>query len=162
MTESLVDRLNASSGFETFTAGDGKPSLRPNTRLMKEAADRIANLERALNVSTGRRAAGASRAATMTEATMGDGLNRHVKLTDGTIWPLDTPDPDRGTIEWKLRYSPDTITKADHMHAASILATWARLTDSQTPLDPIIKQIREIRRITKPPADTADRGDGDA
>ena len=67
MTESLVDRLNASSGFETFTAGDGKPSLRPNTRLMKEAADRIANLERALNVSTGRRAAGASRAATMTD-----------------------------------------------------------------------------------------------
>ena len=48
MTESLVTRLNASSGFETFMASDGFPSLRADTRLMKEAADRIANLERAL------------------------------------------------------------------------------------------------------------------
>ena len=72
---------------------------------------------------------------------------RHIKLADGTIWPLDLTDDDSDTIAWKLRYAPNRITKADQSVAAGILSVWALIVDPSAPLDPTIKHIREIRMI---------------
>jgi len=49
-TRGLVARLRDSDGFRTFTAGDGHPSICADTDLMREAADRIEELERVLSL----------------------------------------------------------------------------------------------------------------
>jgi tetrahydromethanopterin S-methyltransferase subunit G len=41
----LVDRLRSSDGFRTFKASDGIPAIATDTDLIREAADRIEELE---------------------------------------------------------------------------------------------------------------------
>ncbi len=70
---------------------------------------------------------------------------RFLKLDDGTVWPEDV----EGSIQWKLRYAPDTMSRGDQLVAASVLAVWAELTNPMEPLEPKIQRIREIRRRQK-------------
>ncbi len=71
--------------------------------------------------------------------------HRYLKLDDGTVWPDDVD----GSIQWKLRYAPDTLTRGDQLVAASVLACWALLSDPTEPLEPKISRVREIRRRLK-------------
>jgi hypothetical protein len=41
----LVDRLRSSDGFRVFKASDGVPAIAADTDLLREAADRIEELE---------------------------------------------------------------------------------------------------------------------
>ncbi len=68
-----------------------------------------------------------------------------MKLEDDTVWPLDID----GGVAWKLRYSPEALTRADMLLAASILNVWSQVTSPDEPIDPTIKQIRSIRRRMK-------------
>ena len=44
MSSDIVERLKDSDGFVVFTASDGDPAIKPDTDLMKEAADEIERL----------------------------------------------------------------------------------------------------------------------
>lgn len=71
-------------------------------------------------------------------------------LSNGTYWRTD----DRN-IEWKLRFAPGSISRADQLVAASILSTWAHVLDPDVPFAQIEPRLRELRRRAK------DRYDGE-
>lgn len=48
--KTLIERLRTSTGFRTFTAGDGYPAICADTDLMREAANRIEALEQAMSM----------------------------------------------------------------------------------------------------------------
>lgn len=53
---------------------------------------------------------------------------RHASLSDGTTWALPEPDDgDTNTVEWKLRYAPNQITREDQLYLASVYSSFAAL-----------------------------------
>lgn len=56
-------------------------------------------------------------------------------------------DPDQNHVGWKLRYAPQTMTRADQMHAASIVDAYAYLILGMTAKDrqSVVSEIR--RRV---------------
>ena len=50
---------------------------------------------------------------------------------DGTTWPLpESEDGDAHTVEWKLRYAPNQLTREDQLYLASICSAYGALVDA--------------------------------
>lgn len=49
---------------------------------------------------------------------------------NGTTWPVDVETDDEDSVEWKLRYNPNSLTRADQLGAAAILAAYNHLRRS--------------------------------
>lgn len=59
------------------------------------------------------------------------------------------PNPhDPNEIEWKLRYAPDSLTRADMMVAASVMSAYRHVIN----LDSRTRQLRvmQLRKVAKP------------
>lgn len=54
---------------------------------------------------------------------------RFRQLPDGSVWPRtgDSADPDECGLEWRLRYAPESITRVDQLHLASIVSAYREL-----------------------------------
>lgn len=61
---------------------------------------------------------------------------------DGMVWPLPAVRED--DVSWKLRYMPQTLTRADELYCASIIEAY-----SQMIFDPIKKRQGVIKKIRK-------------
>lgn len=51
------------------------------------------------------------------------------QLSDGSVW---CKIEDANSLEWRLRYAPDTITKNDLMKAAGIISAYTYLVSEST------------------------------
>lgn len=64
--------------------------------------------------------------------------SRYLKLfpnepKETRVYPMPyEPDPDTDGIEWKLRYSPESMTRADQLYAASIVSAYGYLICEMT------------------------------
>lgn len=60
---------------------------------------------------------------------MAEHYPRFAQLPDGSVWPRtgDHPDPDEIGLEWRLRYAPESITRGDQLHLASIVSAYREL-----------------------------------
>lgn len=66
---------------------------------------------------------------------------------DTMCWPL--PGERCGDIEWKLRYAPGTLTRADQLVTASILSAYREMVAMpETRRRPILRRLREALRLT--------------
>lgn len=66
---------------------------------------------------------------------------------DTMCWPL--PGERCGDIEWKLRYTPGSLTRADQLVAASILSAYREMVAMpETRRRPILRRLREALRLT--------------
>lgn len=93
----------------------------------------------------------------------------HLRLSDGTVWPLPPVEAPDGTspnmlgraaeVEWRLRYAPDQITEADRMLAASILHAygWMTTRTNREQRDLVCREIRAelATRAATPETDPA-------
>ena len=54
---------------------------------------------------------------------------RFRQLPDGSVWPRtgDPADPDEVGLEWRLRHAPESITRGDQLHLASIVSAYREL-----------------------------------
>ena len=57
------------------------------------------------------------------------GEPRFRQLLDGSVWPRtgDPADPDEVGLEWRLRHAPESITRVDQLHLASIVSAYREL-----------------------------------
>ena len=61
------------------------------------------------------------------------------KMFDGMTWPL--PDND---LEWRLRYAPDSMTRQDEMHLASMNSAYRELiVCSREKREKIVRELRK-------------------
>lgn len=56
----------------------------------------------------------------------GDLVPRYRQVADST-WPLPGDDPEGAGLEYQLRYYPQTLTRGDQLHLASIVAAYREL-----------------------------------
>lgn len=68
-------------------------------------------------------------------------MNRYA-FFDNMTWPVPETDSDDANLEWKLRYSPEALTKSDLMYAASIIAAYGQMI-----FDPCRKRQNVISKI---------------
>jgi len=54
---------------------------------------------------------------------------RFRQLPDGSVWPRtgDSEDPGEVGLEWRVRYAPESITRGDQLHLASIVSAYREL-----------------------------------
>jgi hypothetical protein len=67
---------------------------------------------------------------------------------EGTAWPVDIPDDDNDSVQWKLRYAPQNLNREERLFAASALAAYAALADpvySQRDAFAMLKRARRAR-----------------
>lgn len=61
---------------------------------------------------------------------------------DGMCWPF--PCVRVGDLEWKLRYSPESLTRADQLVAASVIAAYAEIVFNPIRVrNAIVRQLRQ-------------------
>lgn len=72
--------------------------------------------------------------------------DRYVRMDDGTVWPVDVVADDGTSVQWRLRYAPETMTRDHQMLAASILDAYATLTSTAYPLSTADKMLRTARQ----------------
>lgn len=61
---------------------------------------------------------------------------------DGMSWPGHW---DIGEHEWRLRHAPETITRSDHMQAASVMAAYRELiVCPETKRRQVVKELRKL------------------
>jgi hypothetical protein len=66
----------------------------------------------------------------------------HLKLSDGSVWPVPALESDEETsVEWRLRYAPGSLTREDHMLAASIISSYGYLVIEAT-----VEKTRLVKR----------------
>ena len=63
---------------------------------------------------------------------------------EGTTWPVDTDD-----VQWKLRYARQHVTHDDMMFAASVMASYAHLTDPYVAEGDAAQALKRARVVTK-------------
>ena len=72
-----------------------------------------------------------------------------IKLSDGTTWPRPELENDEiAGVGWKLRYNPQSMTRADHLYAASIISAYGYMMAETTRArrDQVCRDIRaELR-----------------
>lgn len=59
----------------------------------------------------------------------------HVRLSDGSTWPLPDVESDaseRADVGWLLTYAPDQMTRAEQLRAASIIRAYGFLLTETT------------------------------
>ena len=73
-------------------------------------------------------------------------------VVDGTTWPVHV-----GGIEWKLRYAPSTLTREDELVAASVLHSYAFLTDPSRTQGEAIESLKRARKAAQQSTRQADQ-----
>lgn len=92
-----------------------------------------------LEAAPGRAAGGA-----VVSKLIGSGVNLSRRLSDGSMWPALEPDDDLDSVEWKLRYSPKSVTQEDMLYAASVMAAYQYLV-YEADRDKVALVRRELR-----------------
>lgn len=70
---------------------------------------------------------------------------RHIKVPDDSLWPLPDMEDDDSPVSWKLRYAPDSMTRAEQLFAASVIQAYGYLVvdATKTKRDLVAKTIRD-------------------
>jgi len=78
---------------------------------------------------------------------------------DDMCWPV--PGECAGDIEWRLRYAPERLSRADHMLAASIINAYRQMVgDPETKRRAVIRQLRLAQRERSSQQHCEGRSDG--
>lgn len=75
-------------------------------------------------------------------------MSERMILDDGSSWPRPELEGDDYSVEWKLRYAPDTLTRADQLVAAGFISAYGYLTVEATDQKARLVR-REVRRILR-------------
>lgn len=60
---------------------------------------------------------------------------------DEMCWPV--PGERAGEVEWRLRYTPEALSRADQLLAASIISSYRQMVgDPETKRNAVIRQLR--------------------
>jgi len=63
---------------------------------------------------------------------------------DGMFWPIPEEHTEFDSVEWKLRYSPQTLSREDMLYAASIINAYSSLIHKTIKnRNAVVKGIRE-------------------
>ncbi|BBX82155.1 hypothetical protein [Mycolicibacterium aubagnense] len=86
---------------------------------------------------------------------MADNAKSHVKISDGSVWPLPVlSDGERGSVIWRANYTPDSLTRQDYLRLVSIASAYGYLMlETNTKRRNLV--VRDIRQAMK---DTVSRG----
>lgn len=69
---------------------------------------------------------------------------------DGTTWPVNlTGDDEHYGLEHRLRYTPDLLTREDHLVLASVVASYVHLTSGHLTHEEAFVSLRRAREAAK-------------
>lgn len=71
-------------------------------------------------------------------------MTNRLKLADGSSWAA--PDFGDDSVEWKLRYAPNSLTRAEQLRAAAIISSYDYLFEPSMTTKAMEKKVAMLRR----------------
>jgi hypothetical protein len=71
-------------------------------------------------------------------------MSERLILADESSWP--SPDEGGESVEWKLRFAPQSLTRADHMCAATIISAYGYLFEPSMTTKAMSQKVAMLRR----------------